>query len=121
MTSINNIYSCSNVTGRREIGKNELETEIIDNCINGCSSNVPFKNISSSEEDNFILYKKLTKEPTTHYLIVIETYDLLYEHNATGIKRKIIWVWWYKYQYKWFRSWQIKNSFSWWLGRFFNF
>ena len=54
----------------------ELENKWSDTYINICSSNEPLDNISSGEEINFILHKKLTKEPAIHYKILPETHRI---------------------------------------------
>ena len=54
------------IAGKGRMGEFELENKWGKNCINRCSSNVPFDKISSSEERNFISHKKLTKDPEIH-------------------------------------------------------
>ena len=65
----------------------ELETKQSKNRINTCGNNVPFNKIYSGEESNFIIYKKLTKEPTIHYQIVSGAHRVLDELNSTDIWR----------------------------------
>ena len=67
------------------MGGFELENKWSDNCINRCSSSVPFDKISSGEESNFIFHKKLTKDPAIHRKIVPETHRIWYEFNSTDI------------------------------------
>ena len=66
----------------------ELENKWSDNCINRCSSNVPFNKISSGEESNLVFNKKLTKDPTIDYWLVHKTYQIWDYLNSTGIGRK---------------------------------
>ena len=61
------IHNFSNITGKGIMGGFELENKWSDNCINRCSSSVPFDKISSGEESNFIFHNKIIKEPTIHY------------------------------------------------------
>ena len=81
------IHNCSIITGKRRMGDSELEKKWSDGCIKRCSGNVPFNKISSSEESNFILHKKLTKNPAIQCKNVPETHRIWDEIYSTDLWR----------------------------------
>ena len=52
------------------MGGIKYENKLSNSCGNIYNGNVPFNEISSDEESNFIFHKKISKEPTIHYQTV---------------------------------------------------
>ena len=82
------------------MGYSELEKKRSGNCLNICSSNVPFNGISSSEESNFIFHKNLPKsqQSTVKLCLKLSAFGMIsslltfeekyYEYGEKGIETK---------------------------------